>query len=116
MWLGSRLFPARQALVAASIDIKALPSPDSVAMIADACKAVSWLPNPVSDGLPSRKGSHVPRSSRLLARSKGRRVQLNVDVSPELRRELRTAAKRKRITLSALVATYCAAGLDRDRQ
>src|SRR4029453_9269883 len=42
-------------------------------------------------------------------------VQLNARVSQELRDQLREVASRKRLSLAALVASYCAAGLRRER-
>jgi hypothetical protein len=60
--------------------------------------------------------ARTPEKRRSLGRTRTRRVQLNVDVSPDLRRELKAAAKRQRRSLSELVAVYCRSGLDRDRQ
>jgi hypothetical protein len=116
MALFSRIFGARQDELHSHNPINDLAGPGFGDILADALNPMPRLEHHPVGPAGSPKSSRAPKTPRSLARSKGRRVQLNVDVSPELRRELRTAAKRERITLSTLVAGYCRAGLDRGCQ
>lgn len=116
MALLSRILGRRQHELHAPHDYNELAQAGAVAMAAathNTRQMLAYLPE-ADDGSP--EGSPSPRNRRSLGRSRGRRVQLNVDVSPEMRRHLRSAAKRQGGTITELANRYFAEGLARERQ
>jgi hypothetical protein len=116
------LRPAQQP-VAEPPNIKALPASSFVDALADAISEVPNLaipappiePKPRSISAPATRyapGTAKKRRSGL----RTRRVQLNIYVSAELRRDLRAYAKRHRATMGELVEHWCRLGMSQGEQ
>lgn len=116
MRLFSGFSRARQAELHAPSNVNDLASPSFVPMLADALRAMDGLGDSRAISDPSPRASPQPESRRSYARTRACRVQISADVSPDDRRQLRTYAKRRRITMSAAVREALALLFERERQ
>lgn len=116
MWGFSAFSRANQALVAPSSRINDLADVFADAMVAPCSNPVPALGYSEGSPLGSPRGSLAPRKRRSLARTTAKRVQLNVDVSADERRELHAYCKRHRVSMSTATRTALGLLFARERQ
>lgn len=115
MALFSGFFGARQAELHAPLSTNDLTDTSSWPALAASINPLPVLADHRPAPTTQRKRSASTKTALSVVESTDKPVQLNVRVKASMLAQLRAVAQRKGVSLTALVASYCAAGLKRER-